>query len=596
MVTVFHGGEQQGDHRSDPQAAATTPASSTVFGTLYRGAALPYALSHHILLTISNQVQRFAHVGSFSNGFFARKSKSYPLDGLPSSGIADGSMGMASMAGLPLANHSRGRKMSDGDAMMVDGEHKERPSSGPLNQQPRYPIPARNSSDTGGINGHCSAISTADLCLTPTHSQCTPSPCSSTADFSVAVAGLPPRPPRPSSGRRLAGVSGAPLRPGSSSPSPSRSASCSATEIHMLPGILESGPHTPPPLPPLSIIGLPPGLPTMMQHAEEEEDGMPPSPSLCFMPECVRMGQFSDPGIRSYQEDVTCAVELGSPTGACLFAVCDGHGGKHVSESIAESITYAIQHRLDYVLSSGADAMGEILLDIEQSLPEEHGRVQGSTATVGLVVGGRLEVVHIGDSRMILGKEAAEPDAAGFHPVYAMAVTDDHNPENNELERNRILSASARIEHGGYVGGVLQVSRSIGDFQAKEFLMSQHQSEVILSTPDTVTIFLCERVKFAVAVTDGITSVMDDQMIVDQVVQYLNSAAQPNDPTYAARQLVEYAINVKGSEDNCSAVVVCFCSKPPDMPVRRRRLNLARRTADGLGGSGSSTPVASAGS
>ena len=72
---------------------------------------------------------------------------------------------------------------------------------------------------------------------------------------------------------------------------------------------------------------------------------------------------------------------------------------------------------------------------------------------------------------------------------------------------------------------------------------------------------------------------MDDQLIVDQVVQHLNSAAGFNDPAYAAKELVEYAIAVKGSEDNCSAVVVCFNTKPPDMPPARRKLNLSKRNS-----------------
>ena len=127
--------------------------------------------------------------------------------------------------------------------------------------------------------------------------------------------------------------------------------------------------------------------------------------------------------------------------------------------------------------------IGDLLLEIEQSLPEEHGGSQGSTATVGMVVAGRLEVAHVGDSRMILGKVGEHADACGHRKVAAVAVTDDHNPHTNVHERARIVSTSGEgALQGGYVGGMLQVSRSLGDFHAKELLIIQHSQEVILST------------------------------------------------------------------------------------------------------------------
>ncbi len=54
------------------------------------------------------------------------------------------------------------------------------------------------------------------------------------------------------------------------------------------------------------------------------------------------------------------------------------------------------------------------------------------------------------------------------------------------------------------------------------------------------------------------------------VCKQLNEKKHWNDPNYAAKELAQFAAFVKGSSDNCSAVVVLLKNEPPPQPARRR--------------------------
>mmetsp|Transcript_31257 Transcript_31257/g.69570 ORF Transcript_31257/g.69570 Transcript_31257/m.69570 type:complete len:150 (-) Transcript_31257:861-1310(-) len=113
-----------------------------------------------------------------------------------------------------------------------------------------------------------------------------------------------------------------------------------------------------------------------------------------------------------------------------------------------------------------------------------------------------------------------------------------------------------------------------GDFKTKAEL----GGGIIISQPDTYTFNLNETTLLVVAVSDGVTSVMGDDSICSQVCTFLNQAGHENDPTYAARELVKYAVGARESADNCSAAVVALRSSPPPLPPRpRRRFGAAAR-------------------
>ena len=142
---------------------------------------------------------------------------------------------------------------------------------------------------------------------------CSSSPCSSIAEFGVLLSpatssGLPPRPRYPG---------------GKSAKKP----------LHALTLVLTHSMHA------NSMLGTraTPGPNSFSGDSAQQHDFQ--CPLTPFQPECVLMGQHSERGIREYQEDVTCAVTLGTAEmPVAVFAVCDGHGGEHVSRRCGEGI------------------------------------------------------------------------------------------------------------------------------------------------------------------------------------------------------------------------------------------------------------------
>ena len=78
----------------------------------------------------------------------------------------------------------------------------------------------------------------------------------------------------------------------------------------------------------------------------------------------------------------------------------------------------------------------------------------GCTACVSLVTPNKIYVANAGDSRAV-----AALDKASYE------LSEDHKPENKN-ERKRIENASGFVEDNR-VNGILNLSRSIGDFEYK---------------------------------------------------------------------------------------------------------------------------------
>ncbi|KAL0139392.1 phosphatase 2C-like domain-containing protein [Mucor lusitanicus] len=143
---------------------------------------------------------------------------------------------------------------------------------------------------------------------------------------------------------------------------------------------------------------------------------------------------------------------------------------------------------------------------------------------------------HVGDTRILLC------DSTTGEAV--QLTTGDHHP-GNPIE-------TTRLNKYGFVTtdsfgddrwmGMLATSRAFGDAKLKRYGIS--------AEPDIVRHKIRARnpAAFIVLVTDGITSVMSDQEIVDFVKQH-------KDPSMSAKKLVDAADQLQ-SDDNTTAVVV----------------------------------------
>ncbi|KAG1662645.1 hypothetical protein FOA52_009630 [Chlamydomonas sp. UWO 241] len=333
------------------------------------------------------------------------------------------------------------------------------------------------------------------------------------------------------------------------------------------------------PAPPsLLLLGPPPAVSSSSEDSSSRDTAAgarsaassPPLP-LPFLPACLRLGLCCEQGTRASNEDYAFGFSL-DPLGhshacftrcACL-GLFDGHGGDEVAKHLTEALPALIADRAGGIARGGGAEVAQLLLELEEQLElryqlewAPHERDPGSTALIATAMDGTLLVANVGDCRLLLISEAL--DSSGARACYVSKATADHHPRRNPSEAARLKAAGARVDASGYIGsetshGLLEVSRSIGDFASKAEL----GSGIVIATPDLYAWALGPDDALLVAVTDGISGVMDDTEIVNMVCQLLNDRRTPNDPAFAARELATFAAFAKQSTDNCSAVVLCL--------------------------------------
>eukprot|EP00250_Pteridium_aquilinum_P035663 c9782_g1_i1 orf=557-1378(+) len=245
-------------------------------------------------------------------------------------------------------------------------------------------------------------------------------------------------------------------------------------------------------------------------------------------------GYSSLRGKRASMEDFYEArfAEVGDST-VGLFGVFDGHGGCRAAD-------YVRKHLLENLIKHpefATDTQKAIIETYQQTDSEflkaenSQQRDAGSTASTAVVVGDRLLVANVGDSRAVICRAGkAEP------------LSSDHKP-NRKDERQRIEKAGGVVMWAGTwrVGGILAVSRAFGDRLLKQY---------VVADPELREETIDDEVQFLVLASDGLWDVVSNQDAVS-MVQSIPNAEE------AARKLTEEAIK-KGSADNITCVVVRF--------------------------------------
>ncbi|KAJ7554712.1 hypothetical protein O6H91_05G006000 [Diphasiastrum complanatum] len=206
-----------------------------------------------------------------------------------------------------------------------------------------------------------------------------------------------------------------------------------------------------------------------------------------------------------------------------LFGVFDGHGGSRAAEYVKQNLFENIVKHPKFV-SDTKQAIAEAYKQTDADyLKTEHNQYRdaGSTASTAVLVGERLLVANLGDSRAVLSK-AGE----------AVALSTDHKPNRTD-ERQRIEEAGGVVMWAGTwrVGGVLAVSRAFGDRLLKKYISAD---------PEIQEEMIKDDMEFLVLASDGLWDVVSNQAAVT-LVQSIP------DPEEAARRLCEEAFR-KGSE------------------------------------------------
>jgi protein phosphatase 1L len=151
-------------------------------------------------------------------------------------------------------------------------------------------------------------------------------------------------------------------------------------------------------------------------------------------------GYASSPGKRSSMEDFY-ETRIDGVEGEIvgLFGVFDGHGGARAAEYVKQNLfSNLIRHPkfISDTTAAIADAYNQTDSEFLKSENSQN-RDAGSTASTAILVGDRLLVANVGDSRAVICRGGN-----------AIAVSRDHKPDQSD-ERQRIEDAGGFVMWAG---------------------------------------------------------------------------------------------------------------------------------------------------
>ncbi|CAM0946902.1 unnamed protein product [Alopecurus aequalis] len=178
-----------------------------------------------------------------------------------------------------------------------------------------------------------------------------------------------------------------------------------------------------------------------------------------------------------------------------LFGVFDGHGGARAAEYVKKHLFSNLIKHPKFMTDTNA-AIAETFNHTDSEFlkaDSSQSRDAGSTASTAILVGGRLVVANVGDSRAVVSKGGK-----------AIAVSRDHKPDQTD-ERQRIEEAGGFVMWAGTwrVGGVLAVSRAFGDKLLKQYVVADPEikEEVVDSS-----------LEFLILASDGLWDVVTNDV------------------------------------------------------------------------------------
>lgn len=233
-------------------------------------------------------------------------------------------------------------------------------------------------------------------------------------------------------------------------------------------------------------------------------------------------------GKRSSQEDsIIVRDDLN------LYAVCDGHGGPDTSKAASIEIANIFEEEKEnYSYENASDFVSEVVHKATDKI-QQMKLEDGSTLCLALVCTDeynyRRKVVtaHLGDSRaLIVCSDGSARDLTRDHKASVRSEFERvHNDFGCVTKENRLDS-------------VLQVTRSIGDYDVFGVEREPEMNEFDLSEND----------KFLVICCDGVFDVLTNEDVAKLIVN-ISSA---NEAAYAIRNAAFSAL----SSDNISAIVI----------------------------------------
>ena len=277
--------------------------------------------------------------------------------------------------------------------------------------------------------------------------------------------------------------------------------------------------------------------------------------------ELTQAGREADGTIKIDQDTPLINLSVGGIVGFNMFGVLDGHGphGHYISQYCKD---YFIKNMINYTLllkmSKGIKTSEEIYIELKNNRFEyiielfnqfdiELSKqnvidytISGTTCNIIFQFNKHLICFSVGDSRSILIYDKGDYSNQGI-----LALSTDHKPNlPGEIERIQLYGGEvdtmkdiygnnigpARVYKLGFDSPGLAMSRSLGDFQAKEV--------GVIPTPQIIEYDINATTKFLVVCSDGVWEFMTNEQVRD----IGNIFYARNDVANFCTELVKYSM------------------------------------------------------
>ncbi|KAK4761353.1 hypothetical protein SAY87_006246 [Trapa incisa] len=319
---------------------------------------------------------------------------------------------------------------------------------------------------------------------------------------------------------------------------------------------------------------------------------------------------------QSQVESGNLSVHESGPCGT-FVGVYDGHGGPETSRYINDHLFQHLKRCASEQQSMSADVIRKAFqatedgfLSVVTKLWPLNPQIAavGSCCLVGVICNGTLYVANLGDSRAVMGKLVG---ATG--EVAAVQLSTEHNASiesvRQELYSNHPDDSQVVVlKHNVWrVKGIIQISRSIGDFYLKKaefnraplyskFRLREPLKRPILSAEPSISVHQLEpHDRFLIFASDGLWEHLSNQEAVDIVQKHphsgsaralvkaaLQEAAKKREMRYSDMKKIERGVR-RHFHDDITVIVIFLDTNPisrassmksPNLSVRGGGVNL----------------------
>ena len=242
----------------------------------------------------------------------------------------------------------------------------------------------------------------------------------------------------------------------------------------------------------------------------------------------ITSAYYSNIGRRDYQED---RISIYNNSFYYISGVFDGHAGNKCSTYLKKNF-YKIFMKNLRLKKNPMGALYLTFFELDENFLNNVNSNDGSTANI-LFCNKSTKMCYLantGDSRAILCRNNG----------VVKQISKDHKPD--DVKERRKIEGKGGFVRDGRTNGNLAMSRAFGD---------KYLKKVITVEPE-ISYFPMRNIKYVLQASDGLFDVMTNTEICNFINTRLNKNIRLEQ---ICKQLVLYAIQIKGSYDNTSVVL-----------------------------------------